>query len=289
MTSISQGDNSDDSGSTGLRSLETTLRAWFQVSDPEIPGLEVQKMLGTGAMGTVYQAKQMRLDRIVAVKTIRVGRLAGDAEKARFYKEANTNAGLRHPNIVTVFEAGESAGQPFFVMELMEGGTLAERLQVRAFLPAETATLIEKLATAIHYAHSLGVIHRDLKPANILLMKDGTPKVSDFSLCRLLSGVAGRDAGHLYGTPAYMAPEQATGSADVHEPADIYGLGAILYEVLTHRPPFVGTRDEVLEQVRMNAPAPPRSVRPHVDKTLEAVCLKCLEKEPTRALESQNS
>jgi serine/threonine-protein kinase len=255
---------------------------------PEVeapPGYEVLGELGRGGMGVVYRARQAALDRVVALKMILAGAHAGEEERARFRAEAEAAARLQHPNIVQIHEVGEAHGRPFFSLELVEGGSLAARLTGAPWPIRDAARLVEALARAIHEAHRRGVVHRDLKPANVLLAADGTPKVTDFGLAKRLDADAGRTgSGAVLGTPSYMAPEQAAGrSHHAGPPADIYALGAILYELLTGRPPFKGeTPLDTLLQVLEREPAPPRLLNPHVPRDLEAVCLKCLEKDPKR-------
>jgi serine/threonine-protein kinase len=227
---------------------------------------------------------------VVALKTISVA-AAGEAELTRFRREAEAVARLQHPNIVQVHEVGEAAGGPFFSMEFVAGGTLVQRLAGTPQPARAAAALVETLARAIHAAHQQGIIHRDLKPANVLLTADGTPKISDFGLAKRLvtadtpPGEAGPTrTGEILGTPSYMAPEQATGRAAVITPAtDVYALGAILYECLTGRPPFLAeTPLETVLQVQLQEPVPPRRLQPKVPKDLETICLKCLHKEPHR-------
>jgi WD40 repeat protein/tRNA A-37 threonylcarbamoyl transferase component Bud32 len=249
---------------------------------PVVPGYEVEAELGRGGMGVVYRARHRALKRTVALKMIRVG-LAGALERARFRAEAEAVARLQHPNIVQIHEVGESGGLPFCALEFVEGDSLARKLADTPLTPTEAAALVEKLAGAMHLAHSRNVIHRDLKPANVLLLPDGTPKVTDFGLARLLDADDGQTRiGDVMGTPAYMAPEQAEGhSHRVGPAADTYALGAILYECLTGRPPFRGTSiGETLDQVRTREPVTPQLLQPAVPRDLATICLKCLRKEP---------
>jgi serine/threonine-protein kinase len=235
-------------------------------------------------MGVVYQARQVSLNRVVALKMVLAGGHAGEQELARFRVEAEAVARLQHPNIVQVFEVGRAEGCPFFSLEFCPGGSLADRLGGTALPPEEAARLVRALAGAMHAAHRAGVVHRDLKPANVLLAADGTPKISDFGLAKRLDDAAGRtQTGSVLGTPSYMAPEQAEGRKDVGPAADIYALGAILYELLTGRPPFrAATPLDTVFQVVADEPAPPRQRNPGVPRDLEAVCLKCLSKDPRR-------
>jgi len=262
---------------------------------PYVPGYEVETVLGRGGMGVVYKARHLALKRTVALKMV-AGGYPYPAEQARFRAEAEAVAKLQHPNIVQIHEIGEADGQPFFALEYVAGGSLAERLAGQ-FLPACTAArLVATLAEAMHLAHSRNLIHRDLKPANVLLVGGADtevdqcqPKVTDFGLVRQLDADSSQTCdGMVLGTPSYMAPEQAAGRAGSAGPAaDVYALGAILYECLTGRPPFVGaTAQETLEQVRGREPAPPTSLNPRTPRDLETICLKCLRKEPERRYSS---
>src|SRR6516162_6013626 len=252
---------------------------------PQVPGYEVESVLGRGGMGVVYRARHLRLGRLVALKMALAGSYAGPHERERFRREAEAVAALRHPNLVQVYDAGDWAGRPYFTMELIEGGSLAQRLAGTPQPGRQAAALLATLAEAVHAAHQGGIVHRDLKPANILLTRDGTPKISDFGLARRLQGGAGlTQSGVPVGTPSYMAPEQAMGQTRVIGPAvDIYALGAILYELLTGRPPFRGeTAAETVLQVISQVPVPPSRLNAKVPRDLETICLKCLHKEPAR-------
>src|SRR5579883_2924838 len=250
---------------------------------PAVPGYEIEGELGRGGMGVVYKARQLSLNRTVAVKILLGGGHAGQHEQARFRAEATTLAALQHPNIVQVYEVGEAAGAPFLALEYCPGGTLADRLGGAPVPPRDAARLAEALAGGVAAAHAAGVVHRDLKPANVLLAADGTPKVTDFGLAK--QGDSGLTVtGAVIGTPSYMAPEQAAGgSKGVGPAADVWALGAILYECLTGRPPFRGVSTHAtLDLVRTAEPVPPRRLQPAVPADLAAVCLMCLEKEPAR-------
>jgi hypothetical protein len=250
---------------------------------PQVPGYSVETMLGSGGMGVVYKARQCALDRSVAVKMLLAGPFARPQDLMRFRRETAALACLQHPNIVQVYDAGEVDSRPYFSMELVEGGSLAQRLSGTPKPPREAASLLATLAEAVQVAHQAGIVHRDLKPANILLTADSTPKIADFGLARRLEGGAGlTQTGVPMGTPSYMAPEQAKGQARVIGPAvDVYALGAILYELLTGKPPFRGeTPAETLLQVIHQEPVPPARLNPKVPRDLETVCLKCLRKEP---------
>jgi serine/threonine-protein kinase len=250
---------------------------------PAVPGYEVLGELGRGGMGVVYQALQTRPSRHVALKVIRAGGHATEHELARFRSEAEAVARLQHPNIVQIYEVGEHHGLPYFSLEYCAGGSLEKKLAGTPLPPAQAAPLLETLARAVHAAHEQGIVHRDLKPANVLLTGNGTAKITDFGLAKRLDGGAGQTAsGAIVGTPSYMAPEQARGEGKLVGPAaDVYALGALLYELLTGRPPFKAPTplDTVLQVVR-DEPVPPRRLQPHVPRDLETVCLKCLRKVP---------
>jgi serine/threonine-protein kinase len=256
-----------------------------ELSLPQIPGYEVEAVLGHGGMGVVFRARHLRLGRIVALKMTLAGSYAGSHERERFRREAEAIAALRHANIVQVYDVGDWAGRPYFTMELIEGGSLAQRLAGTPQPARQAAGLLATLAEAMHAAHQGGIVHRDLKPANILFTPDGTPKVTDFGLARRLEGGAGLTlSGVPLGTPGYMAPEQARGQSRAIGPAvDVYALGAILYELLTGRPPFrAETPAETILQVIDQEPVPPARLNAKVPRDLETVCLKCLQKEPHR-------
>jgi serine/threonine protein kinase/formylglycine-generating enzyme required for sulfatase activity len=234
-------------------------------------------------MGIVYKARELGLERVVALKMIVAGRHASPDELGRFVIECQAMARLLHPNIVALFHAGQHAGQPYFVMEYVEGSSLAARVAAGPSNPFEAALLVEAVARAIQYCHLRGVLHRDLKPRNVLVSIDGVPKVADFGLAKLAEMVDGlTEAGTAVGTPAYMAPEQACeGLGPIDARTDVYGLGAILYALLTGQPPILGRSNyAVLTAVPTTLPIHPRQIAPAVPPELEAVCLKCLEKNP---------
>ncbi len=251
---------------------------------PAVPGYEMLGVLGRGGMGVVYKARQVALGRVVALKMIRDGVLAGPRERARFRAEAKAVARLQHPNIVQVHDLGEQDGRPFFTLELCEGGSLDRKLAGKPLDPRKAARLVEVLARAVQAAHQAGVVHRDLKPANVLIARDNVPKITDFGLAKQLDQPGQTGSGAILGTPAFMAPEQAAGRVkEVGPAADVYALGAILYVCLTGRPPFKGaTTLDTLRQVTSDAPVPPRRLQPAVPAGLEVVCLRCLEKTPPR-------
>jgi hypothetical protein len=247
---------------------------------------EVLAEIARGGMGVVYKARQQGLNRLVALKMILAGSLAGPEELKRFRTEAEATARLSHPNIVAVYEVGDVDGQLFFSMELIEGRTLAHRL-AEGPLPSRTAArYVRRLAQAVHYAHRQGILHRDLKPSNILLDQNDEPHLTDFGLAKRLDAYdpALTRTGAVLGTPSYMAPEQAAGKVkDLGPACDVYGLGAVLYELLTGRPPFRSdTAVDTLRHVLEREPVPPRLLNPKVDRDLETICLKCLEKDPGR-------
>jgi serine/threonine-protein kinase len=249
-----------------------------------IPGYEILRPLGEGGMGVVYLARQVALDRMVALKTLPAGGATAQAQ-ARMRHEAATIAKLSHPNVVQVYDVGTAGGRTYFALELMPGGSLAERLRGGPFAPRAAAELVRRLCAALDATHRVGVVHCDLKPANILLAADGTPKVADFGLARRYDD-ANRQTrtGTVRGTPSYMAPEQARGQlGEFGPPVDVYALGGVLYELLTGRPPFLAaTLLETMLQVESRDPVPPRQLNPGVPADLETVCLKCLEKSPAR-------
>jgi WD40 repeat protein/tRNA A-37 threonylcarbamoyl transferase component Bud32 len=244
---------------------------------------EVLGEIAHGGMGVVYKARQRGLDRVVALKMIVSGGRARDEDRRRFRAEGEAVARLRHPNVVQVYEVGEHDGRPYLTMEYCDGGSLDAQLDGTPWQPAKAAALVQTLAHAMQAAHAAGVVHRDLKPANVLLAADGTPKVSDFGLAKRLDVAGQTQTGAVMGTPSYMAPEQAEGHKDVGPAADIWALGAILYELLTGRPPFKGASVlETLEQVRTREPVTVRQLQPGVPRDLETVCHHSLHKDPRK-------
>jgi WD40 repeat protein len=275
---------------------------------PSLPDYEVLEVLGKGGMGVVYKARHRALDRLVALKVVRGEAAPSDEERARFLREARATARLNHPNLVQLYEVGETAAGPYFAMELVEGGTLAARLAAAAIPARAAADLVRALAGAVQHAHDRGIIHRDIKPGNVLLFaasgacglasesEEGTakpqaadfiPKIADFGLAKQLDVASLTQTGAVMGTPSYMAPEQAQGHKDVGPSADVYALGALLYECLTGRPPFRGeTTLDTMIQVLSWEPVPPSLINPSVPRDLETICLKCLHKTPARRYSS---
>ncbi len=283
---------------------------------PQVPGYRVEAELGRGGMGVVYRAWHLRLERVVALKMLLADPGARPVQLERFLREAKAVAALSHPNIVQVHDVGEVDGRPFFTMELVEGGNLAEQIQGAPQPARQAAALVATLADAVQVAHQSGIVHRDLKPSNILLQRNRSadyadyaekkarrsssslqsvesvksadeflPRIADFGLARRLEGDGALTlSGALLGTPSYMAPEQARGKKQAIGPAvDVYALGAILYELLTGRPPFRGeSATATLQQVVADEPVPPARLNPQVPRDLATICLKCLAKEPSR-------
>ncbi len=277
---------------------------------PALPGYEILGELDRGGMGVVYKARQISLDRVVALKMILAGGHASPAILARFRTEAEAVARLQHPNVVQIFEVGEHNGLPFLTLEFCSGGSLEKHLAGRPLPAEDAARMLETLARAIHAAHQHNVVHRDLKPANVLLQKQSTtddtddtdqtrtrtsssvssvssvvdfvPKITDFGLARKLDEAGQTSTGSIMGTPSYMAPEQASGKVrDIGPAVDVYALGAILYELLTGRPPFrAATALDTVLQVTTHEPVPVRELQPRAPRDLETICLKCLHKQP---------
>lgn len=246
---------------------------------------ELLEEIARGGMGAVYKARQRSLNRCVAVKMVLGGPFASAAATERFLAEAQAAASLQHPNIVAIHQVGEQEGQPFFSMDLVEGKSLGEMLREGPFEPRRAARYLKTIAEAVHYAHQKGILHRDLKPSNVLVDATDEPRITDFGLAKRLTDDGDLTvSGQVLGSPNFMAPEQAQGlQCDVGPRSDIYSLGALLYHLLTGRPPFqAATLTEVLRQVVASDPAPPRMLNPSLPRDLETICLKCLEKEVSR-------
>jgi serine/threonine protein kinase len=268
------------------------------------PGYALLEVLGEGGMGVVWKARQEGLNRIVALKRLRSSDKYSPEALARFRREAESVARLHHPNIVQIYEVGEQEGEPFLALEYVGGGTLAQMLAAEPIATTQAAALIETLALAIHHAHQHGIVHRDLKPGNVLVDENGELKIGDFGLAKQLDRplplpslskegeAVGKgtcsQTGAILGTPSYMAPEQASGDhTSVGPAADVYALGAILYESLTGRPPFRGPSvSDTLANVRERDPVVPRQLQPSVPHDLQTICLKCLNKVPGRRYRS---
>jgi eukaryotic-like serine/threonine-protein kinase len=246
-----------------------------------VHGYEILGVIGRGGMGVVYKARQQNLNRLVAIKMLLPSAVGSPSELLRFRTEVESTAALRHPNIVRVHEFSECEGQPYFSMELIEGASLEQRL-TSGPLPGRTAArYLAAIARAIQHAHEHAILHRDLKPSNILIDAGDQPHVTDFGIAKRLSNQDGlTQTGSIVGTPSYMAPEQAAGNKNLSPATDVYGLGSLLYALLTGRPPFMGeTLTDTIMQVLEREPVPPRLLNPNVERDLETICLKCLEKD----------
>ncbi len=250
---------------------------------------ELLEQIGRGGQGVVFRARQKSLNRIVALKVIGLGHWATEAHLKRFRLEAEAAARLEHPGIVPIHEVGERDGSCYFSMKFVEGGQLDEVVRCTPMSIRQTAELIVKVARTVHYAHEHGILHRDIKPGNILLDAKGEPHLTDFGLARLVEteSTVTRTM-EVLGTPSYMAPEQAVGNnAAVSSVTDVYGLGAVLYQLLTGQPPFAGgTTYETIKLLLDTEPRQPRLVNPKIDRDLSTICLKCLEKDPKRRYSS---
>src|SRR3989454_3548835 len=246
---------------------------------------ELLEEIARGGMGIVYRARHVSLDRIVAVKMLLFGPLASAEFVKRFRAEASAAASLQHPNIVAIHEVGVHQGQQYFAMDYVDGQSLAKLLANGPLVARNAASYLKTIAEAIHYAHERGLLHRDLKPSNVLIDASDQPRVTDFGLARRLDGDSELTVtGQVLGSPNYMPPEQARGKrGKVSRRSDVYSLGAMLYHLLTGRPPFVGEAiTDTLEQVLNAEPVSPRLLHPSLPRDLETICLKCLEKEPDK-------
>ena len=255
----------------------------------ELGDYELLEEVGRGGQGVVFRARQKSLNRIVALKVISLGQWASRAHLKRFRLEAEAAARLEHPGIVPIHEVGERDGSCYFSMKFVEGGQLDEVVRRAPMSIRQAAELIAKVARTVHYAHEHGILHRDIKPGNILLDQKGEPHLTDFGLARLVETESTMTRTlDVLGTPSYMAPEQAVGNnAAVGSVTDVYGLGAVLYQLLTGQPPFAGgTTYETIKLLLDTEPRQPRLLNPKIDRDLSTICLKCLEKDPKRRYSS---
>lgn len=276
-----------DSAATGAWSSLPAGSTNVGVESPVIEkGYEILEELGRGGMGVVYKARQRGIKRVVALKMILAGQHTRPEDLLRFRIEAEAVARLRHPNIVQLYEVGEMDGQPYFSLEYVDGGTLAVKIEGTAQPARQSAETALQLAEAMAYAHQNGILHRDLKPANVLVTGEGVLKITDFGLAKQMEDQdsSRTQEGSVMGSPSYMPPEQAEGKiGELGPQADVYSMGAILYELLTGSPPFRGeTLLETLSMVKTQEPVPPSRLQIRVPRDLETICLKCLEKEPTK-------
>src|SRR5215472_4667962 len=272
------------------RMFKTSVRAAEMLG--ELGDYELLEEIGRGGQGVVFRARQKSLNRTVALKVIGLGQWATPAHLKRFRLEAEAAASLDHPCIVPIYEVGERDGQCYFSMKFVEGGQLDEVIQQRPISIRQAAELIAKVARTVHYAHEHGILHRDIKPGNILLDAKGEPHLTDFGLARLVESESTVTRTlEVLGTPSYMAPEQAAGrNATLTSATDVYGLGAVLYQLLTSHPPFAGgTTYETIKLLLETEPRPPRLSNPKIDRDLSTICLKCLEKDPQRRYSSAHA
>ena len=255
----------------------------------ELGDYELLEEVGRGGQGVVFRARQKSLNRTVALKVISLGQWASKAHLRRFRLEAEAAAHLEHPGIVPIHEVGERDGSCYFSMKFVEGGQLDEVVRRMPMSIRQAAELIAKVARTVHYAHEHGILHRDIKPGNILLDAKGEPHLTDFGLARLVESESSvTQTLDVLGTPSYMAPEQAVGNnAAVSSVTDVYGLGAVLYQLLTGQPPFAGgTTYETIKLLLDTEPRQPRLLNPKIDRDVSTICLKCLEKDPKRRYSS---
>src|SRR5438876_4232943 len=277
----------------GVAGVDSSAVASAKADDPGRPSpmlmdfgdYELLEQIGRGGQGVVFQARQKSLNRIVALKVISLGQWASKAHLKRFRREAEAAARLEHPGIVPIHEVGERDGSCYFSMQFVEGGQLDEVARRTPMSIRQAAELMAKVARTVHYAHEHGILHRDIKPGNILLDDKGEPHLTDFGLARLVEteSTITRTL-ELLGTPSYMAPEQAAGNnTQLTSATDVYGLGAVLYRLLTGHPPFVGgTNYESIKLLLDTEPRQPRLWNPKIDRDLSTICLKCLDKDPQR-------
>src|SRR5882724_4060459 len=255
----------------------------------ELGDYELLEVVGRGGQGVVYRAHQKSLNRTVALKVISLGSWATEAHLKRFRREAEAAARLEHPGIVPIHEVGERDGSCYFSMKFVEGGQLDEVVRRTPMSVRQAAEFIAKVARTVHYAHEHGILHRDIKPGNILLDQKGEPHLTDFGLARLVETESTMTRTmEVLGTPSYMAPEQAVGNnAAISNVTDVYGLGAVLYQLLTGQPPFAGgTTYETIKLLLDTEPRQPRLLNPKIDRDLSTICLKCIEKDPRRRYSS---
>src|SRR5215475_15692510 len=286
-TDCGSGENLQPNNADAAVGAKTSVRVLQMLR--ELGDYELLEEIGRGGQGVVFRARQKNLNRIVALKVVGLGQWATPAHLKRFRLEAEAAASLDHPCIVSIYEVGERDGQCYFSMKLVEGGQLDEVVQQRPMSIRQAVQLVARVARTVHYAHEHGILHRDIKPGNILLDVKGEPHLTDFGLARLVESESTvTQTLDVLGTPSYMAPEQAVGNnAAVSSATDVYGLGAVLYQLLTGQPPFAGgTTYETIKLLLDTEPRPPRSLNPKIDRDLSTICLKSLEKDPKRRYSS---
>src|SRR5215468_8202447 len=286
-TDCGSGENRQPNNADAAVGAKTSVRARQMLR--ELGDYELLEEIGRGGQGVVFRARQKSLNRIVALKVIGLGQWATQAHLKRFRLEAEAAASLDHPCIVPIYEVGESDGRCYFSMKFVEGGQLDEVLKHKPVSIRQATELVAKVARTVQYAHQRGILHRDIKPGNILLDKNSEPHLTDFGLARLVESESTiTRTVEVLGTPSYMAPEQAAGdNAKLTRTTDVYGLGAVLYQLLSGHPPFAGgTTYETIKLLLESEPRPPRLWNPKIDRDLSTICLKCLEKNPTRRYSS---